>query len=250
MTTCRTLLLALLAAPACAPVVMHPPRTDPGVFMGWTIGVAAPSDSVLRLAMLPLATPYLRVADRADNGWGGSATMAFNLGAVAGVQGDAYVEVPSRASGWAHGAGLTLGGNFAMPYVQIGRQDTLGSGWYTTHSYTLRGFQPESGALFDGGSGGDVRPRYWTSTITARRARRYEAVEAYASLSLGSYTRRTFAYHAGGADTALHTRPMWTATLGVSVEAELTRLARDISLPGFPGRPRRPPPTPNPIPRP
>lgn len=245
-------LAALLAGitAACAPVVMHSPRADPGVFVGWTAGVAAPNDSLLRLAMLPLATPYLRVADRAGNGWGGSATMAFNLGAPGGLQGDAYVEVPPRSTVWAHGAGLTLAGNLWMPYVQVGRLDPTGSGWYTTHGYTVRGFQPESGTWFGGGGGGEVRPRYWTSTFTARRERRHEALEAYLSLSAGSYTRRTLAYDGSGADTLLRTRGMWNASVGVSVEADLSDLARGMSLPGLPGRPRRPPPTPRPVPPP
>lgn len=235
------MLAAALALSGCAPMVTHPPRTDPGVHLGWTGGLDLPSDSAVRLAMTPMAATYLRVADRLGGGWGISGTLAASLGARGGVHGDLYAEVPSRSPGWAHGAGVVAAGNYLMPYLQVGRQDSTGSGWYTTHGYAWRGFQEASADLF--GASDDVRPRYWTSTLTARRQGRRGAREAYLSAAVGSFDTRRYEYGGERTDTALVSQALWAVSLGVSVEANLGRLLRAAPPPRYP--PRRPP-TPDP----
>lgn len=232
---------------ACAPMVTHPPRVDPGVYVGITTGLVLPSDSALRLAMTPMTAPYVRYGDRLDNGWGLSGTVAASFGARHGFQGDLYAEVPSRTPGWVHGAGLVTAGNYTMPYVQVGRQDSTGSGWYTTHGYAWRGFQESTGNLFS--TSDQVRPRHWTSTLTGRRERRGRAFEAYLSASVGSFDQREYEYFEDRTDTMVVNRAMWSVAIGLTTESSLSRLFRGYPGPRYPPRPPQPPvPPPVPLP--
>jgi hypothetical protein len=202
--------------------------------------MAIPEDSILVLPMFPQMGPYVRVSERGESGWAGSAALAINLGAEAGLQGDLYTEVPSRSPRWAHGAGLVFAGNMAMPYVQVGSQDSTGSGFYLTQGYAWRGYQ-EAAGLF--AASDRVRPRYWSTTITGRRERRGRARELFVSASVGHYDRR----EAAGDDTIQSRNRLWSIAAGLSFEANLRR-----GVPGPPPRPypdrRHPIPTPPPVP--
>jgi hypothetical protein len=225
-------------------MVNHPPRTDPGVHVGLTAGIPVPNDSVLFLPMMPQAGPYVRYADwLGSGGWGGSAALAITPGARAGLQADLYAEVPSRSAGWAHGVGVVAAANYAMPYVQIGRQDEGGSGWYLTQGYAWRGWVESSGLL---APSDEIRPRYWSTTLTGRRRRPGRAFELYASGAAGHFDRLDREAETS-ASTRLRRR-LLTLSLGVAVEANL----RDLFGPYPPGvgPPRPRPPTPPPVPRP
>jgi hypothetical protein len=224
-------------------MVTHPPRVDPGVYVGTTVGLVLPGDSLVRLAMTPQLGPYARFADRSASGWGGAGTVALVPAARTGVQVDLYLEAPARHRGWAHGAGVIAAGNYLVPYVQAGQQDSAGSGWYVTQGYAWRGYQDAS-VLIDA-PGDQVRPRYWSSTLTGRRVRRGEAAELYLSASLGH-----FDYVRSGGDPAARRSRLWSIAAGLNLESNLRTLFDRYPPRGpYPGR-RRPPRTPPPVPLP
>lgn len=242
----RTLFLAAAVLTGCAPMVNHPPRTDPGIYLGVTGGAVIPNDSALILAMTPMMSPYLRVSDRLASGWGVSASVAASFGARYGLQGDLYAEVPSGSDRWAHGFGLVTAGNYTMPYVQVGRQDEGGSGWYLTSGYALRGYQDANAELFNTGQG-DVRPRYWSATLTGRKDSRFGGLEGYVTGALGHFDHRELVYDPEQpvTDTTVSRERLFSVSLGLSMETNLSRLFGGYHA--YPPR-RTPRPVPPPVP--
>jgi len=245
MTRSCLLITALVAG--CAPMINHPPRTDPGVYFGLTTGLAIPNDSSLLLAMTPMASPYVRYARRLENGWGVSGAVAASFGARYGFQGDLYAEVPSGSERWAHGVGVATAGNYTMPYAQLGRQAESGSGWYLTTGFVWRGYVDAAPVLFDT-SEGDVRPRYLNLTLTGRRASRLGGLEGYVAGSLGHFDRRSYEFDPERpvTDTTFSRHRLLALSVGVTMEADLGRAFGGYREPRYPRR--TPPPVPPPLP--
>lgn len=187
-------LAALLCLAACAPVVTHGPRVQPGrelsVAVGWRweacdscgAGLVPPIGTVARYGWTP---------DGPDG-------AAYSVGAL--VPGfifiplstlDVYAQAPVRANGIVFGGGLSAGVMDVMPYVQVGRQDADGDGWYTTQGFVWAAYRAEP-EVFLNGSRGSVFERvsatYWSPTVSYRQGE----ITLYASGALGT--------HDGGAE--------------------------------------------------
>jgi hypothetical protein len=133
-------LLATIALGACAPVLSHGPRVRNGTAAGVTGAMMSNGDD----ESMPVLVPYLTVgSDRgADNGGRQFTaqmiipTAAFdqdsdNDGMIFGMQGDYYVQSPTRDPRVVHGFGVHAGFFQIMPYAQVGVYEN-GFGVYTT----------------------------------------------------------------------------------------------------------------------
>ncbi|HYR06779.1 MAG TPA: hypothetical protein VEQ60_03345 [Longimicrobium sp.] len=172
----KHILAVLLAActGACAPVVTHSPRVQPGVMVvATTGGSGAFCDTACELDLRP------QVALGAHRGWAATQTRAgFSFGgniSVSSADLDAYVQAPTGwTGGMQAGAGALAGVDHAMPYLQLGRMRADGSGWYTTQGYAwLFRRSARVGVIGDGEADEDlepdlVRPRYWAPSLAFR----------------------------------------------------------------------------------
>ncbi|HEX2207724.1 MAG TPA: hypothetical protein VHG93_08575 [Longimicrobium sp.] len=173
--TLRVLAVLLVAsAAACAPMVTHGPRVQPGFTAAATTGGSrALCDTACELDLTP------QVAVGVSRGWPATETRpGFSVGANVSVFSsdvDAYVQAPTGWTGALQaGAGGLVGIGHAMPYVQLGRMRQDGSGWYTTQGFVwmYRREARNDGLLMDPGEvdpervGPDfVAPVYWAPTL-------------------------------------------------------------------------------------
>lgn len=203
----------LLCLAACAPVVTHGPRVEPG----WDWGLAAgwrvtDCDSCGAGLVPPIGTI-------ARYGWtpDGPEGLGYSIGAM--VPGfvlipastlDFYVQAPAPPDGVVVGGGLTAGLRDVMPYVQAGRQDARGRGWYTTQGLVLAAYRPEPGVFLNGARGTvfeHVSAVYWSPTL----AWQGEEITLYASAALGS--------HDGGAEDGIGERhPLRALLFGATLK--------------------------------
>lgn len=219
--------LLFLACFACAPVVTHGPRVEPGFAAGATLGLvpAALCDSCG--AMLPTWGAYGRYGFVPDAAGQPAVLVTGTLG-LGFVEGDLYVQAPGTGS-LAYGAGV-LGSNwYVMPYLQLGRS-TRGSGFYTTQGFAWHRYQPVTILV---PPHGDIAPRYWAPAVAYRARFREGALHVYVSGMVGEYGQRE------GGDSVRTTRHRLRAVAaGVTVERPAS------ALPPFRLPPRLPPPLP------
>ena len=156
--------LAPLLLAACAPVVSHTPRVEPGPALGVVLA-ARPCDSSCaeREPVPPLGALF-------RHGWvrDGGTGPGFSVGLfVPGVvvlplaELDLYVQAPAAPAAPVFGAGLLLAADHVMPYVQAGRVPQAGSGWYTTQGFAVA-TRPE---------GRGAAARYWSPAVAYRLRR-------------------------------------------------------------------------------
>jgi hypothetical protein len=149
------LLAATLLQGGCMPHVLHGPRVEPGTtgMVSLTLGRNFDLDDA-NMRVLPSLYAGLR------HGWvSNDSAIGFSLGAqvppllgVFTLEGDAdrvllatsYVDAylePRRAgfAGGNAGVGVLASSGLVMPYVQYGRADAAGEGWYTTQGVALLG---------------------------------------------------------------------------------------------------------------
>ncbi|HEX2076314.1 MAG TPA: hypothetical protein VHG08_01360 [Longimicrobium sp.] len=91
------------------------------------------------------------------------------------------MQLPTSSS-WAAGAGVLLSPMHLMPYVQAGRVDAEGSGFYTTQGFAV--LAPRS-KEWDIDEEAEVAPRYWAPTLAYRATHGGGAVHLYVSGALG-----------------------------------------------------------------
>ncbi len=174
--------LLLLAPAACAPIVTHGPRVEPGVYLTGTGGVARHlCDSTCSLDILPqlgIGARYGRPAEGGRVGYSIGGTLASSL---VSSDLDAYLQLPTSPS-WAAGAGVLLSPMHVMPYVQVGQTEADGSGWYTTQGFALMALRLRTWHIDETV---EVAPRYWSPTVAYRAALRHSAFHVYLSGALG-----------------------------------------------------------------
>lgn len=170
--TVRFLVIGLLAgALGCAPAVTHGPRVEPGWQGG---GLLSFGRSSLQAhseypELLPSSVLFLRhgwPADSLQDRYGAHLGLQVTPIVIVGLASssderaellrafeiDGYMQVPG---GHPRGIGLTISRFAVMPYVQYGRYEESGGGWYTTQ-----------GVAF--GSSGNYRLLYWAPGVALR----------------------------------------------------------------------------------
>lgn len=180
-------LILLCATVACAPIVTHGPRPEPGVQLTVTGGVPYPlcdgECEVLLFNQVGFGARYGRPAENGKPGYSVGGTMS--LGVISSEL-DVYVQAPAETvPAWDAGAGILLSPSYVMPYVQLGQMRANGSGLYTTHGYVWMAERPDV-IWMDAETVTEVTPRYVSSTVAYRVAHRYGAVHLYVSGSLGT----------------------------------------------------------------
>jgi len=173
----RALALAALAGLAsCAPVVTHPVRVRPGFEFGMAGGWSLPACDSCRAGLVPPIGTTLRTSwsPRGPEGPGYSVGLlipGFIFLPAATL--DLYTQLPSPPGQAAYGGGVTASFYDVMPYLQFGREDERGHGWYTTQGIVLAAFRPEPEVFLSGGDGmvfERVAAVYWSPTIAYHEA--------------------------------------------------------------------------------
>lgn len=172
---------ALLVACGCTPIVTHPPRVEPGLAIGAVAGVnvvGLASGAGASSAHLAPVHPYVRYGWRSDpERWGALVEVGLP---PTGPRADLYAQVPTGAGAIDAGVGMVAGATETMPYVQWGRTDAQGRGWYLTQGLA---FMAETGLLSP-----DDRPRgiLWMPGYTRVRAGRKADVRWNFTAGLGA----------------------------------------------------------------
>jgi hypothetical protein len=183
-------IVLLACAAACAPVVTHSPRVEPGITLFGTMGSTRSlcSQETCDTELVP------QLGGGARYGWVATdSTPGFSVGftysgGFVSSELDLYVQAPASPLGLDAGAGVLAAGSHAMPYVQLGRMQPDGSGWYTTQGFALLAQRQVGWTLDDPLV--QVTPRYWAPAI-AYRTRGGYGVHVYASGAFGSARVRT-----------------------------------------------------------
>ncbi|HEX8317141.1 hypothetical protein [Longimicrobium sp.] len=178
-------IVLLASAAACAPVVTHSPRVEPGVTLYGTMGGSRSlcSQEACDTDLVPQmggGARYGRVATDSTPGF--SVGFTYSAGFISSEV-DLYVQAPASQLDLDAGAGVLAAGSHVMPYVQLGRMRPDGSGWYTTQGFAWMAERAIGWTLDDPLV--QVTPRYWAPAIAYRTRGRY-GVHVYASGALGS----------------------------------------------------------------
>lgn len=198
MTIRRISTLLLLFAPACAPIVTHGPRPEPGLQLTATGGIAYPlcdgACDVVLFNQIGVGARYGRPAEDGKVGYSVGGTLS--LGVISSEL-DVYVQAPNTPE-WDVGGGVLLSPGHVMPYVQLGQMRANGSGVYTTHGFVWMPERPDV-IWMDAETSVYVTPRYLSSTVAYRFAGRRRAVHLYVSGALGTMGVRDAARRPGEA---------------------------------------------------
>ena len=227
--------LLLLLAPACAPVLTHGPRVEPGLYAGSTGGfLIAQEAGDTPDVVTPGWTPYVRYGFTGKPG-----EVAGSLALALGnrIEGDAYLQLPARAE-WVYGAGLMASPGYVMPYVQLGQ--SLGRGYevYTTQAYVRRGDFNEKNVYLLDIAPTEVRPRYWASTVAIRRREGFFGASLQLTGAFGRYDERPTG-SADGTPTTSHELRGVSASL--TADVDVGQFFKDLAAITRRPVPRRPP---------
>jgi len=199
------LLASLAAVQACAPVVTHGPRVEPGAAAIATGGVSVQpcvhDDSREKEHCPQGLMPAFGFG--ASYGWAAAdstrpgylATGMLPLFDPASASLDLYRQGRGAPRGTSHGVGVQLSARAVMPYVQYGRVPGGSRGWYTTQGVVLTAYAPEArlGGHNDLETLGDgVYAVYWAPALTYVRPDPFGAVHLYVAGALGRYHARRY----------------------------------------------------------
>jgi hypothetical protein len=217
--------LVAAALAACAPVLTHGPRVEPGLFVGGTGGLLLTRDTALAPDVVtPQWVPYARYGLAGKpGGVAGSLALAWGSSAESPVEADLYVQLPSGGSEWAYGAGVVASTALVMPYAQIGK--TFGRGYeaYATQAFVRRNdFNDRQVYLVDYAPT-VVRPRYWAPTVALRRREGALGVSLQVTGAFGRYEERV---RDSGPGT--RSRPLRAVTASVTTDLDVGRFVREV----------------------
>lgn len=223
----RALAAVLLALAGCAPVVTHGARVEPGLYLGYTAGLAVASDSLHTPDVVtPEWVPYARYGFVGrPGGVAGSIAISLAPDVVTGVQGDGYLQLPSPDPRWAYGAGVMGSGKFVMPYAQLGRSVGEGYEVYTTQAWVRRSDFTDIDVFTERGEG-EARPRYWAPTLAIRRRDGAVGLALQVTGAFGRYDRRM--YDSASAGPVTRTRPLRAVTASLAADVDVARFIRDV----------------------
>ncbi len=229
-------LLLLALAPACAPVLTHGPRVEPGLFAGSALGLLIGQDTATAPDVItPAWTPYARYGFTGKPG-GVAGSLALSVGN--GVEVDAYLQLPARRE-WAYGGGVMTSADYVMPYVQAGQ--TFGRGYevYTTQAYVRRSDFTDSSVGLDGGPS-EVRPRYWAPSLALRRRQGSFAASLELTGAVGSFDERPPTYGEPATQPTIR-RPLRALSASVTADVNVGLFLQELAAITRRPIPRRPP---------
>ncbi|HEY0036266.1 MAG TPA: hypothetical protein VGB66_06230 [Longimicrobium sp.] len=232
-------IVLLASAAACAPVVTHSPRVEPGLTLFGTLGSTRSlcSQETCDTDLIPQmggGARYGRVATDSTPGW--SAAFTYSAG-VESSEVDLYVQAPASWLALDAGAGVLAAGSHVMPYVQLGRMQPDGSGWYTTQGFAF--LTERTDALLPDPPYEEVMPRYWAPTIAYRTRGRY-GVHVYASGAFGS--ARVTLHELEEPDPRTERQPVRAVLMGVVFDVLSAQPAGSLPPARGPVPPVPPPP--------
>ncbi|HET7232015.1 MAG TPA: hypothetical protein VFJ16_18560 [Longimicrobium sp.] len=250
----RLRLCLLLPLAACAPVVTHGPRVEPGAELVVTAGAPRPfcgdrTNVECNAGLIPTWGAGLRYGITSRDPAGPALLAGLSVPVVDPVatEIDAYAQGPSPGA-WAWGGGALWSPRHLMPYAQVGRMPAGGGpGWYVTMAYAHL-YRDPSEAFDQTDDGGDemVRPpRYWAPGAAVRARRGGSHYILYAQGAFGSYRKRESRYDPATGEGIIEDvrRPVSTVLFGVTWAIPFG----ELRLPSPLGR-RRPAPPPIPVP--
>lgn len=224
--TAAALLSAALAA--CAPVVTHGPRVEPGLFVGGTAGLLLTRDTALAPDVVtPQWVPYARYGLAGKpGGVAGSIALALGSAPESPVEADAYVQLPSPDAAWAFGAGVVASPALIMPYAQIGKSFGRGYEAYTTQAFMRRHDFNDRQVVLVESAPTVVRPRYWAPTLALRRRYGPRGVSLQVTGAFGSYEER--GRDSGDTPRGTRSRPLRAVTTSVTAEVDVAGFVSDV----------------------
>jgi hypothetical protein len=173
----KALALAALAGLAsCAPVVTHPARVRPGTEFGIAGGWSLPACDSCRAGLVPPIGTTIRTnwTPRGPEGPGYSVGLLIpGFIFLPASTLDVYTQMPAAPGETVYGGGVTISFLDVMPYLQFGREDERGRGWYTTQGIVLAALRPEPEVFLNGGDGlvfERVAAVYWSPTVAYHEA--------------------------------------------------------------------------------
>jgi hypothetical protein len=134
---------------------------------------------------------------------------------------DLYVQVPGGGDHWAGGAGVLAAPAHLVPYLQVGRVNQDGSGWFTTQGYVwMDEFEP--GLQLDPPYT-RVRPRFWAPSLAYRGRVADLRMQFTLTGAFGSYR---YTRIDDREPTFVERRRVSTVMLGVSMETDIRNAFR------------------------
>ncbi|HEY0025309.1 MAG TPA: hypothetical protein VGB24_20645 [Longimicrobium sp.] len=206
-------LAALAGLASCAPVVTHPARVRPGTEFGMAGGWSLPACDSCRAGLVPPIGATMRTSwtPRGPQGPGYSVGLLIpGFIFLPGSTLDLYTQMPAPPGEPVYGGGVTVSFMDVMPYLQFGREDERGHGWYTTQGIVLAAFRPEPEVFLNGGNGivfERVAAVYWSPTVAYHEA----TATLYLSGAFGSHDP-------GTAHEPLPRQPVIAVLFGMSVQ--------------------------------
>jgi hypothetical protein len=222
-STAAGLAAAVLAA--CAPVLTHGPRVEPGLFVGGTGGLLLTRDTALAPDVVaPQWVPFARYGLAGKpGGIAGSIAVALGSAPESPVEADAYVQLPSAAPEWAYGTGVVASSALLMPYAQIGKSFPRGYEVYATQAFVRRyDFNDRQVYLLETAPT-VVRPRYWATTLALHRRDGPQGLSLQVTGAFGRYDEKV---RDSGPGT--RSRPLRAVTTSLAVDVDVARFARDV----------------------
>jgi len=208
-----------LTLAACAPVVTHGPRVEPGTSVTANVGVfpfVCRQNHACDSGVDPALSLGLRHGFMRD-----PAGAAFLVGASLPLfdplapELDAYAQAPAPGL-FTVGAGALLSVHHAEPYVQAGLTRPNGDGWFGTLGYAWIYADPRN-------YWGQQRPhmvtppRYWAPGVGFNGHFFGRSMTAYANGALGHFVDRNVSADAP-ADTSIVRRNVRAVVVGISAQ--------------------------------
>jgi hypothetical protein len=231
----RFFALLLVCVPAaCAPMVTHGPRVQPGTHIMVTGGGGySPCDTLTcSLELLPQAALGLRTG-RAPSGTRPGLGLGLNLALnLVSSEVDLYAQAPTDPARFDAGAGVLLSGAHLMPYVQIGRMRDDGSGFYTTQGFAWMSRRQTSYGLagaHEEEAPDEVQPRYWAPSVAYRTGGQY-GMHLYLSGAFGTAAEFSWPRNFEGEIQQTGSQPVRVLMAGVVFEGAPADLLRAIPI--------------------
>ncbi|HEX8905065.1 MAG TPA: hypothetical protein VF771_09510 [Longimicrobiaceae bacterium] len=224
----RIALVALPALFACAPVVTHGPRVEPGTTVTGNFGVPAlecGKGNGCNTGIAPSFSFGVRRGWVPDSARAPSFLLGLSLPVFDPVapELDAYVQAPAPGM-FAAGAGALASPHHVEPYVEAGFSRPNGDGWFATAGYAWLFADPRSYILNEQPRMKEP-PRYWAPGVGFHGHVLGRNLTAYASGALGRYVDRELASTPDGrTDTTIVRKNVRMLVIGVSGQLDPGRI--------------------------